>query len=192
MAINRNCDQSGRWRLISHAFHRRLPMSSYFFWSAFFVHLLEKQTAEPGRGGGGWSMCNNIHWILRTNIVLRRGAHCAYYASSRDWLGVAAALKEKQTGEAWGEGAAAGLAAIQQYGGAKPGDRTMLDALAPAINSYQSKLSLGTQRTSLHKLLRCKCRLCMRQQRSLYTKKGYQSKISCHFQQAPVQREYAC
>lgn len=94
-------------------------------------------------------MCNNTYWILRTNIVLGRGAHCAHYASSRHWLGVAAALKEKQTGEAWGEGAAAGLAAIQQYGGAKPGDRTMLDALAPAINSYQSKLSLGTQRTSV-------------------------------------------
>lgn len=59
------------------------------------------------------------------------------------FIALAAALKEKQTGEAWGEGAAGGLAAIQQYGGAKPGDRTMLDALAPAINSYQSKLSSG-------------------------------------------------
>lgn len=59
----------------------------------------------------------------------------------------AAALQKKPTSEGWGEGAAAGLAAIQHYGGAKPGDRTMLDALAPAIMTYQDKLSTGQQRT---------------------------------------------
>ncbi len=54
-----------------------------------------------------------------------------------------AALKGKQTGEAWGEGAQAGLAAIQHYGGAKPGNRTMLDALAPAIKTFQAKIGSG-------------------------------------------------
>ncbi len=48
------------------------------------------------------------------------------------------ALKENQTAEAWGEGAQAGLDAIRHYGGAKPGDRTMLDALAPAIESFRA------------------------------------------------------
>lgn len=33
--------------------------------------------------------------------------------------------------------------AIQHYGGAKPGDRTMLDALAPAITTFQSKSKSG-------------------------------------------------
>ena len=56
---------------------------------------------------------------------------------------LAAALQDKQTAEAWAEGAASGLAAIQQYGGAKPGDRTMLDALAPAITTFRDKLSTG-------------------------------------------------
>lgn len=59
------------------------------------------------------------------------------------WL--AAALKENQTAAAWGEGAQAGLGAIQHYGGAKPGDRTMLDALAPAITAFQSKNSSGNK-----------------------------------------------
>ena len=55
----------------------------------------------------------------------------------------AAELKGDPTVEAWGSGAAAGLAAIQRYGGAKPGDRTMLDALTPAVSLYQQKLSDG-------------------------------------------------
>lgn len=54
-----------------------------------------------------------------------------------------AALKESQTVEAWGAGAAAGLAAIQRYGGARPGDRTMLDAFTPAVKLFQQKLSEG-------------------------------------------------
>jgi len=62
-----------------------------------------------------------------------------------DWhvMCTAAELKEDQTVEGWGSGAAAGLAAIQRYGGAKPGDRTMLDALTPAVNSFQQELSDG-------------------------------------------------
>ena len=62
-----------------------------------------------------------------------------------DWhvLCTTAELKRDQTVEAWGLGAAAGVAAIQRYGGAKPGDRTMLDALTPAVNSFQQELSGG-------------------------------------------------
>lgn len=55
----------------------------------------------------------------------------------------AAALKESQTAEAWGQGAQAGLDAIQHYGGAKPGDRTMLDALSPAIDTFRSQSQSG-------------------------------------------------
>ena len=55
----------------------------------------------------------------------------------------AAALKESQTAEAWGQGAQAGLDAIQHYGGAKLGDRTMLDALSPAIDSFRSQSQSG-------------------------------------------------
>ncbi|KAL3151120.1 hypothetical protein ABBQ38_012986 [Trebouxia sp. C0009 RCD-2024] len=59
------------------------------------------------------------------------------------FVALAAALKETQTADAWGIGAQAGLAAIQHYGGAKPGDRTMLDALAPAIETFRAKSRSG-------------------------------------------------
>lgn len=62
-------------------------------------------------------------------------------------MACAAALKETQTADAWGIGAQAGLAAIQHYGGAKPGDRTMLDALAPAIETFRAKSRSGHHRT---------------------------------------------
>ena len=35
------------------------------------------------------------------------------------------------------------MGAIQQYGGAQPGDRTMLDALAPALVAYKAALTTG-------------------------------------------------
>lgn len=58
-------------------------------------------------------------------------------------LDCVAALKESQTPEAWGQGAQAGLDAIKHYGGAKPGERTMLDALAPAIETFCSQSRSG-------------------------------------------------
>ncbi|GEK99625.1 dihydroxyacetone kinase subunit DhaK [Acidomonas methanolica] len=39
----------------------------------------------------------------------------------------------------WRAGLAAGVARMQDYGGAKPGDRTMLDALIPAIDAVQAE-----------------------------------------------------
>ena len=70
---------------------------------------------------------------------------CCMSSKQSDWhvLCTTAELKGDQTVEAWGSGAAAGLAAIQRYGGAKPGDRTMLDALTPAVNLFQQSLSDG-------------------------------------------------
>ncbi|MEJ5945973.1 dihydroxyacetone kinase subunit DhaK [Pseudokineococcus basanitobsidens] len=43
----------------------------------------------------------------------------------------------------WGEGLVAGLAAVQRVGGAEPGDRTMVDALAPAAGSVADGGSLA-------------------------------------------------
>ena len=64
------------------------------------------------------------------------------------WL-CAAGLKGDQRVEAWGQGAQAGLDAIQHYGGAKPGDRTMLDALSPAIDTFCSQSRSGLHHVSL-------------------------------------------
>jgi dihydroxyacetone kinase len=46
-------------------------------------------------------------------------------------------------GEPWPQAFAAGLARLQFYGGAKDGDRTMVDALAPAVKSLQTKGSVA-------------------------------------------------
>ena len=44
----------------------------------------------------------------------------------------------------WAEAFKAGCAGISELGGAKPGDRTMLDALVPAAEAFQSALNSGT------------------------------------------------
>ncbi|MEJ5914557.1 dihydroxyacetone kinase subunit DhaK [Pseudokineococcus sp. 1T1Z-3] len=46
-------------------------------------------------------------------------------------------------GEAWGEGLTEGLAAVQRVGGAEPGDRTLVDALAPAARALAEGGSLA-------------------------------------------------
>ena len=58
-------------------------------------------------------------------------------------MGPAAALKKDATPAAFAQAAEAGLKAIQHYGGAKPGNRTMLDALAPATAALKDTLSQG-------------------------------------------------
>ncbi|WP_260615467.1 dihydroxyacetone kinase subunit DhaL [Microbispora sp. KK1-11] len=44
---------------------------------------------------------------------------------------------------AWREGLAAGLAAIQRVGEAEPGDRTLVDALVPAIEGFAAEGTLS-------------------------------------------------
>jgi len=39
--------------------------------------------------------------------------------------------------QAWAAAARAGVAAVQKYGGAAPGHRTMLDALLPAVDNLE-------------------------------------------------------
>mmetsp|Transcript_14836 Transcript_14836/g.28571 ORF Transcript_14836/g.28571 Transcript_14836/m.28571 type:complete len:581 (-) Transcript_14836:570-2312(-) len=61
----------------------------------------------------------------------------------------AACLKQNSLSEAnaalgWASALEAGVQAIQLYGGAKVGDRTMLDALVPATGALKSALSSGT------------------------------------------------
>jgi dihydroxyacetone kinase len=43
-------------------------------------------------------------------------------------------------GKGWREALAAGIARMQEYGGAQPGDRTMLDALVPAVEALAQGL----------------------------------------------------
>lgn len=53
---------------------------------------------------------------------------------------VAGALQKDISPTGWSNALAAGVAAIRKYGGADPGDRTMLDALFPASEEFSSCL----------------------------------------------------
>jgi dihydroxyacetone kinase len=48
-----------------------------------------------------------------------------------------AAGTEMARSKSWRLGLESGIAAVQQYGGAKAGDRTMLDALVPAVDALR-------------------------------------------------------
>ncbi|XP_060584088.1 triokinase/FMN cyclase-like isoform X2 [Ruditapes philippinarum] len=50
-------------------------------------------------------------------------------------------LQKEVTVQSWLQSMVAGIAAIQRYGGAEPGDRTMLDALWAAKETFQGKLA---------------------------------------------------
>ena len=58
---------------------------------------------------------------------------------------VAAALQKGASPAKLADAAEAGLEAIQHYGGARPGSRTMLDALAPATAALKHSLTQGKQ-----------------------------------------------
>jgi len=53
-------------------------------------------------------------------------------------------LRNDSAARAWAKAWEAGVQAIMRYGGAEPGDRTMLDALHPAGSTLTSQLASGT------------------------------------------------
>ncbi|XP_052768316.1 triokinase/FMN cyclase-like isoform X1 [Mya arenaria] len=56
------------------------------------------------------------------------------------FTGAASELQKEVSPQAWLKAMNTGIAAIQRYGGAEPGDRTMLDALCAARNCYRDNL----------------------------------------------------
>lgn len=54
-------------------------------------------------------------------------------------------LRSDSSARAWAKAWEAGVQAIMRYGGAEPGDRTMLDALHPAGSTLTSQLASGTE-----------------------------------------------
>ena len=71
------------------------------------------------------------------------GASGPLYGTLFMRLGLATAGKEELTGSELLHGLAAGLDGIQQRGSAKRGEKTMVDALAPAIDALRSALESG-------------------------------------------------
>ena len=58
-------------------------------------------------------------------------------------LRAAQTLPASPTATDWSAGLVAGINAIAELGGAKPGDRTMLDALHPAATAFAAGLAAG-------------------------------------------------
>lgn len=76
--------------------------------------------------------------------TLRRaiaGSSGPFYATAL--LRAAQELGGPDTPEAWDRAFAAGVNAVGQIGGAKPGDRTMVDALVPALNAWNAARGAG-------------------------------------------------
>jgi phosphoenolpyruvate---glycerone phosphotransferase subunit DhaL len=59
-------------------------------------------------------------------------------------MGSSAAGKSELAGDDWAAALAAGVAGVQGRGKAEPGDKTMIDALAPAVEAVKSALADGS------------------------------------------------
>ena len=69
------------------------------------------------------------------------GSSGPFYATAL--LRAARTLPEAPTPDDWARAFATGVAAIPDLGGAMPGDRTMLDALLPAVHAFERGLADG-------------------------------------------------
>jgi dihydroxyacetone kinase len=94
-----------------------------------------------------WSSPPNVA-LSRIADALRRaiaGSSGPFYATAL--LRAAQTLPETPTAVDWSAALAAGVDAIAELGGAKPGDRTMIDALRPAAAAFVAALAAGRSAT---------------------------------------------
>jgi dihydroxyacetone kinase len=123
------------------------------------AHLTELDAAA-GDGDLGASMTRGVAairalpgaaWLAHPSVVLMRiadalrraigGSSGPFYATAL--LRAAQTLPEMPAALDWSAALAAGSEAIAELGGAKPGDRTMLDALHPAATAFAAGLAAG-------------------------------------------------
>lgn len=84
--------------------------------------------------------------LTATADALRRaiaGSSGPFYAAALMRAGRMLADKPAPAPADWTEAFAAAVASIGEIGGARPGDRTMLDALAPALEAWKSAIAAG-------------------------------------------------
>jgi dihydroxyacetone kinase len=90
-----------------------------------------------------WSSSPGVA-LTRIADALRRaiaGSSGPFYATAL--LRAAQVLPETPAASDWSAALAAGVDAIAELGGAKPGDRTMIDALHPAATAFAAALAAG-------------------------------------------------
>jgi phosphoenolpyruvate---glycerone phosphotransferase subunit DhaL len=72
------------------------------------------------------------------------GASGPLYGTLFLQMGTSAAGKSDLSGEDWADALAAGVAGVQKRGKAELGDKTMIDALVPAVEAVRSALAGGS------------------------------------------------
>jgi phosphoenolpyruvate---glycerone phosphotransferase subunit DhaL len=72
------------------------------------------------------------------------GASGPLYGTLFLQMGTSAAGKSDLSGDDWADALAAGLAGVQRRGKAELGDKTMIDALVPAVEAVRSALAGGS------------------------------------------------
>lgn len=72
------------------------------------------------------------------------GASGPLYGTLFLQMGTSAAGKSELSGQDWADALAAGVAGVQRRGKAELGDKTMLDALVPAVETVRSALAGGS------------------------------------------------
>jgi len=77
---------------------------------------------------------------LRRNIA---GSSGPFYATALLRAAARLAGQPQPDARSWDEAFAAGVASVSEVGGAKPGDRTMLDALEPALAAWAAARKAG-------------------------------------------------
>jgi ATP-dependent dihydroxyacetone kinase len=117
------------------------------------------RAAEALRGLGGDSFATPSRLLFDAGNALRRaigGSSGPFYATALLRASASLADQRAPTPQDWLAAFDAGTSAVMELGGARPGDRTMVDALAPAIDAWRSggfvaapaAASAGAQATS--------------------------------------------
>ncbi|MGP4000062.1 dihydroxyacetone kinase subunit DhaL, partial [Streptomyces sp. 8N706] len=105
-----------------------------------FTSALAVVTAEPPTTPGALLKAFGTHL---TNTV--GGASGPLYGTVLRRAGRALGEDEPVSAEGLGEALAAAVAGVRRLGDSAPGDKTMVDALAPAAEAYSAALGSGAQ-----------------------------------------------
>jgi phosphoenolpyruvate---glycerone phosphotransferase subunit DhaL len=112
--------------------------------------VVGKLDAAHGGGAGGSSplaSTDDIGALLKTVgmtlVSTVGGAGGPLYGTFFLQMGASAAGKTELSPQDWADALAAGVAGVQKRGKAERGDKTMLDALMPAVDKLQDALSGG-------------------------------------------------
>ncbi len=106
--------------------------------------------------GGGQGVQADVGALLKTVgmtlVSTVGGASGPLYGTLFLQMGSSAAGKPELSEEDWADALAAGLAGVQRRGKAELGDKTMIDALVPAVEALRSSLAGGaTAGEALHR-----------------------------------------